>query len=147
MQLFIKYLTVFLSSAVKFVFGPLEGLALELSWAETALLTASGMMLSVTVFTFFGNYLKTVLLRRFFQKRKLFKKSTRRNVRLWQKLGIYGVAFLTPILLTPIGGTVLAVSFGEKKYKIMLWMLASAIFWSVALTLIAFQATDWLQAP
>jgi len=54
-------------------------------------------------------------------------------VKIWRKYGIWGVAALTPILFTPIGGTMIAVSFGEKKPKILLAMLLSASLWSVIL--------------
>jgi hypothetical protein len=55
-------------------------------------------------------------------------------VNIWRKYGLKGVAFFTPILLTPIGGTILAVSFGESKGKIFLYMLCSAIFWGIILS-------------
>jgi hypothetical protein len=38
---------------------------------------------------------------------------------------------LTPVLLTPIGGTLLAVSSGSPKEKIILFMFVSASVWSV----------------
>ncbi|MBC8111254.1 MAG: hypothetical protein H7Y04_09370 [Verrucomicrobia bacterium] len=140
-----KYLTIILSSAVKFIFGPVEGLALGLTWVETAVFTVCGMMVSVVVFTFFGEFMKEKLTNRFFKQKKLFTPKTRRNVKLWQKYGIYGVAFLTPLLLTPIGGTILATSFGEKKLKIFFWMLISGIFWCLVFTLLIFQAQDFLR--
>ncbi len=141
----IKYLTVFFSSSVKFFFGPVEGLALGLSWMETASLTAGGMMFSVILFTYFGKFLKEKVVTKIFKKKKLFTSAHRRNVRLWKRFGIYGVAFLTPLLLTPIGGTLLATSFGEKRFNILIWMLTSAIFWGITFTIIVFQAEDFLR--
>lgn len=134
----LEYLSVLLSSTVKFIFGPIQGVAYGLGWLETALLTASGMMLSVFFFTYFGRFLK----QRFFKREKLFTPKNRRNVRLWRKFGIYGVAALTPLLLTPIGGAILANSFGEKKSKIFFWMLISAIVWGTLLTLMVYRAED-----
>lgn len=42
-----------------------------------------------------------------------------------------GIAFLTPLILTPIGGTVVLTSFGVAKKKILFTMLVSALFWSI----------------
>lgn len=37
---------------------------------------------------------------------------------------------LTPLLLTPIGGTLLAISFGTPKNKLILYMFVSASIWA-----------------
>jgi hypothetical protein len=41
---------------------------------------------------------------------------------------------LTPIILTPIGGTLLAVSSGSPREKIVFYMFISASFWSVVIS-------------
>lgn len=138
----LEYLAVFLTSSVKFIFGPIQGAAFGLGWLETAALTASGMMMTVMVFTFLGQYLR----KRFYRPKKLFTPVNRRNVRLWRKYGIYGVAALTPLLLSPVGGAILANAFGEKKEKIFFWMLVSAVFWGICITLAVFGAGDWLSS-
>jgi len=51
-----------------------------------------------------------------------------------RKYGLGGIAFFTPILLTPIGGTILAVSMNKSKEQILLFMLISAMAWSVIFT-------------
>jgi uncharacterized membrane protein len=139
---FFKYLTVALASCIKFIGGPLVGLPLGLGWLETALFSAIGMMLTVLAITYFGDWFRRIWQARFPGKRKLFSATTRRNVRLWRKYGIYGIAFLTPLLLTPIGGTILAVSFGEKKHRIIFWMTLSALLWGLILTLVIFESRN-----
>jgi hypothetical protein len=42
-----------------------------------------------------------------------------------------GVAFLTPLIFTPIGGTILLTSFGSPRKHILISMLISAVFWAV----------------
>ncbi|MDJ1470572.1 small multi-drug export protein [Cytophagaceae bacterium DM2B3-1] len=120
----------------KFIGGPLSGVALGLHWTETYLLTVTGMMISVILFTFLGKTLKDNFLSRFYKKRLLFTPRNRRLVKIWRKYGMLGVAFLTPIILTPIGGTIVASSFGESKFRIFLYMFLSALAWGVILTLI-----------
>ncbi|MDL5045999.1 hypothetical protein QQ054_08125 [Oscillatoria amoena NRMC-F 0135] len=50
---------------------------------------------------------------------------------MWRKYGLAGVALLTPLIFTPIGGTILAVAFGSPKDKILIYMFISAVFWAV----------------
>ncbi|MFN0048788.1 MAG: hypothetical protein ACKVOU_06675 [Cytophagales bacterium] len=127
-----KWLSVMLLSMLKFVGGPLAGFALRLSLFENIFLTILGMMLSVLIVSTSGTWFRTTVISRFQKKKKLiFTKRNRKVVTIWNKYGIIGVAALTPILFTPIGGTALVVSFGEPIYKIWLYMLASAIFWSI----------------
>jgi len=124
-----KYISVIVASMLKFIGGPLSGVALGLHWVETFLLTVTGMMVSVVLFTFLGQTLKRTLLKRFYARRKLFTPRNRRLVRIWRNYGMSGVAFLTPLLLTPIGGTMVAASFGETRLRIFIYMLVSALFW------------------
>jgi hypothetical protein len=60
-------------------------------------------------------------------------------VRIWKRFGMAGIALLTPLLLTPIGGTVLAVSFRVSRGQLLLYMLISAVFWAVVQTLALYQ--------
>lgn len=60
-------------------------------------------------------------------------------VRIWQRAGMAGIAFLTPILLTPIGGSALAVSFNVGRVKLIGFMLVSAVFWAIIQTLLVYQ--------
>ncbi|MDX2071021.1 MAG: small multi-drug export protein [Haliscomenobacter sp.] len=137
----VEYLSVLLSSSFKFLFGPLQGKAYGLPWLLTAALTAAGMMLSVVVFTYFGQYLK----QRFFKTKKVFTPANRRKVTLWRRYGIIGVALFTPLLLTPIGGTLVANAFGEKREKIFFWMSIFATIWGILVTLMVYEAGDLLQ--
>src|SRR4051812_13479518 len=121
----VKAIPVFLSSALKFILGPLEGYGLHLHFITTVVATISGMMVSVVAFTFFGEWLRNVLLKRFFHKKHKNPEPTKKsNWFSWiiAKYGLGGVAFLTPVFLTPIGGTILAVSLTNSKKKILLFM-------------------------
>lgn len=138
-MLFARYISVILASMLKFVGGPLTGLALELTWLETAICTTIGMMLSVVAITYAGAVLQALLNRYRPQKPKRFTKRTRLAVRIWKRFGMAGIAFLTPLLLTPIGGTVLAVSFRVSRGQLLLYMLVSAALWAIVQTLALYQ--------
>lgn len=130
-----KIFSVFFISMLKFIGGPLSATALGLRPLETIFICIAGMMTSVCLFSFFGKWLKIHVLDRY-RKPALFSPKNRRIVSLWHKFGIKGIAFLTPIFLTPIGGTIIATSFGESKKNIYIFMLISATFWAIILTFI-----------
>jgi hypothetical protein len=134
-----RYASVILASAIKFFGGPLSGLALGLTWPETALCTTLGMMLSVVVVTYAGAAFQTLLARYRSGKPKLFTSRTRLAVRIWKRAGMAGIAFLTPLLLTPIGGTALAVSFRVNRGQLFGYMLISGIVWAIVQTLLVYQ--------
>lgn len=141
----LKYLTVYLLSAVKFILGPMLGLSYDLNVVTICLLTTGGMMTTVYVFSYFGHHIRNLSLRVFGpgKKKKIFTSKSRRFVRIWNKHGVKGIAFLTPLLLSPPIGTILANAFGGKKEEIIKWMWIWAIVSSVVLTLILKYAA-WL---
>ena len=130
MQRFIDYLVVFAMSMFKFIFGCVGGAVRGFSYLETVLITVLGMMTSVIIFTYFGLAIRNWFFIAFKRKRKVFTKRNRRLVKIWRKYGIIGVAFMTPLFFSPVGGTLIAVSFGEKKERIFFHMLWSAILWA-----------------
>lgn len=127
----LKGITIFLLTMLKFIAGPTLGYAAGFDFLTTVLITIGGMMASVILFTYLGVFLREKIINRFFKRKKVFSAKSRRFVTIWKKYGIVGVAFLTPLLLTPIGGTIVLTSFGSSKKSILLSMLASAVFWSL----------------
>ncbi|MFD2512680.1 hypothetical protein ACFSRY_02270 [Pontibacter locisalis] len=139
----LKYLSVYLVSMVKFFGGPVTGVTLGLSYTETVLLTIAGMMTSVVIFSIIGRaFSKWMSARRRAKKQPVFNKKNRRVVQVWRMFGIIGVAFLTPVIFTPIFGTVVAALFGASQKRIILHMLWSAVFWSALLNLLVFEFGD-----
>ena len=119
---------------LKFILGPTLGFAARLHFITTALVTVAGMMSAVLAFTYFGEWLRKKALSNFFRNKKRFTPNTRKFVSIWKKYGLTGIAFLTPLVLTPIGGTLLAVSSGSPKEKIIFYMFISAAAWSLIFT-------------
>lgn len=130
----LKAIPIYLSCMLKFIFGPAGGYAVGLHLVTTIITTVSGMMTVVFLFTFFGNWIRTRVFRRFKKKNVNLKKAERFE-RIWKRYGLVGVALLTPVILTPIGGTLLAVSSGSPKDKIIIYMFISASFWSVVISM------------
>ena len=127
----LKAVPVYLASMVKFILGPVGGYTAQLNLITTILSTVFGMMTVVFVFTYSGNWFREKVLSRFMKKKNKFSGGNRKFVTIWKKYGLVGVALLTPIVLTPIGGTLLAISSGSPKDKIIFYMFISASFWAV----------------
>lgn len=134
----VKAIPVYFSSMIKFIFGPVGGYAAKLTLTTTILTTVAGMMTVVVAFTFFGDWIRVKILNRYFPKRKRFSERNRKFVGIWKKYGLVGVAALTPVFLTPIGGTLLAVSFGTPRDKLIFYMFISASFWSIVFSVIVY---------
>ncbi len=136
LKMLTEWLTIALSSAIKFFAGPLLGKVYGIPWWQTAICTFIGMMLAVILFStvakaFFDKYMKGL----FNRDARRITPNKRRMVKVWSKFGISGIAFLTPILFTPIGGSIVAISFGETPWKIIRYMAFSAAFWAVVASL------------
>ena len=134
LQEILKALPVYFSCMLKFIFGPAGGYAVGLHPITTILTTVAGMMTVVFLFTFFGNWIRTKVFGRF-RKPKINIKRAQRFEKIWKRYGLFGVALLTPIILTPIGCTLLAVSSGSPREKIIFYMFVSASFWSVVISM------------
>jgi len=57
-QLILKVVTIYFSSMLKFIFGPLGGYAAGFPLVATILVTVAGMMTVVFAFSFFGEFLR-----------------------------------------------------------------------------------------
>jgi membrane protein DedA with SNARE-associated domain len=134
----IKTIPVFLLSMVKFIFGPVVGFATHLHFITTVFVTIGGMMSTVVGFTYFGDWMRKRLLQRYFKNRKKFTALNRRMAGVWKRYGLIGIAILTPIIFTPIGGTLLAVSSGSPKERIIFYMFVSAAGWSLIFSTIVY---------
>jgi hypothetical protein len=115
------------------------GVALGLSWVETAACTVLGMMFSVTIAMSAGEAIMRLKRRLLTKPPRCFSRRTRLAVRVWRRTGLAGIAFLTPLILTPIGGTALAISFRAGRVAIWLAMLGSAIGWAILQTVLLYQ--------
>ncbi|MEO1254612.1 MAG: hypothetical protein AAFY41_06965 [Bacteroidota bacterium] len=131
----LKYFTVYFLSGLKFVFGPVFGIANNLPIPVIIVLTASGMMTTVYLFTFFGKEIRK-FFSRFKRSNRTFTRRSRLFVKIWRRFGLKGVCLLTPLLLTPPGGALLVNLLGTNKQLILKWMWISALIWSTIITLL-----------
>ena len=134
-----RAIPVYFASMLKFILGPFGGYAAKLNMITTILTTVGGMMTVVLAFAFFGDLIKRKIIYRFLKKPKRFSDKNRKFVVIWRKYGLAGVAALTPVLFTPIGGVLLAIGFGSPRDKLIIYMFISASFWAVLLSFIIYE--------
>ena len=118
----LKSIPVLLFASLKFILGPTLGFAAKLYFVTTVLVTVAGMMLAVFVVTYLGEWIRN----KFFHGRPIIKVNEK-----WKKHGPVWIAFFTPLFLTPIGGTILALSTGTPRERIIFYMFVSASGWAL----------------
>jgi hypothetical protein len=138
-QEILRAIPVYFSTMFKFILGPIGGYAARLNIITTIIATTTGSMTVVLLFAFFGNFIRTQIIHRFFKRKKLFTVRNRKFVTIWKKYGLVGIAVLTPCLLTPIGGSILAVSFGAPRNKMILFMLITSTFWAILFSVLIYE--------
>ena len=138
MATLLKYLSVYLLSGLKFIFGPALGIiAYELPIIAVIVLTSCGMMTTVYLLTFLGENIRKFLKRSKWKNKKASVRRSRRFLKIWNKYGLKGVCFLTPLILTPpVGGLLVNIVVSDKSL-IIKWMWISALFWSVVISILA----------
>ncbi|MDX1904367.1 MAG: small multi-drug export protein [Thermonemataceae bacterium] len=137
MQKISAYFSVYMLATFKFALAPPTGYLLGLSPLEIMVTSTAGMATTAFLVPLLGEKIFAYLRKKRLEKGKtvkIFSSRKRLIIRIWQKFGIIGLSLLTPILFSPIVGCALAVSFGVKKAKIILFMSLSAIFWSALMS-------------
>jgi len=108
----------------------------DFTFWESILLATGGGMMGVLFFSFFGDGVKA-LWHRFFPKKPVTKlvinKRRRMIVKVRQKYGLAGIAFLTPFVLTVPVGVLLARTFYKNRLQVFTYMMVSFTFWSFLL--------------
>ncbi|MES2558454.1 MAG: hypothetical protein V4590_01850 [Bacteroidota bacterium] len=133
-ELIAKYIAVVLTSSVKYIFGVITALSTGLNFLETLICTVGGGMLGVIVYLYLWELILKIY-RRFFPKKKTegirINKTKRWIVKVIVKYELYGIAFLTPLLLSVPVGVMLAAALEESKWRIKRYMFFSFLGWTL----------------
>ena len=133
-----EIVSVFLTSAVKFFAGPILAKSFGFSYIQSILLTSVGGISGVLLFfilgskliLFFPNYFKSNT-----KKKKIFTKKNKFYVLLIRDYGMFGIALLSPILISiPIGSFLAARFFDANSVMVRAILCMSVVFWSVTLS-------------
>jgi hypothetical protein len=137
-----KELTIIFLCTWKFAATfPLAIYIMKMSFTETLFYTNIGGIIGAVVFVFFSDLLIKAYARYWPERLKFNKKAriifTRRNrriVRMKVKYGLFGIVFLSPVILSiPLGSFLTVKYYGTRKTNII-WLIAGQILWSVVYT-------------
>jgi hypothetical protein len=135
-ELIAKYIAVVLTSAVKYIFGVVAALSAGLNFLETLVCTVGGGMLGVFIYLYLWELILKIY-RRFFPLKKKegikINNTKRWIVKIIVKYELYGIAFLTPLLLSVPVGVILAAALEESKWRIKRYMFFSFLGWTLLL--------------
>ena len=139
MNQIIELLLLLLFSSTKFLFA--VGYMLTdkgYSYPFTVVTLIVGGTICVFVFTFFSEWVNKLLNKLIKPKpsKKVFTRKNRFIVKIKSKYGLYGIAFLSPIVFSIPIGCFLASRFYSSHKKNITAMLIAVFFWSLVLPLI-----------
>lgn len=134
----LEAISVFFMSFVKFFLAIPLAFTFDFSFWQTFLITCFGGILGVLFFAQFRKVILKIYYRFFPFKPKVRKKRGFKNVlaiKTAKKYGLFGIAFLTPIVFSIPLGTFLALHFFPNKKRTLPILIASVLGWSFILTL------------
>ena len=145
----LEYLSVIALRSLKVLPGLGLSLVYKMNTLEIFICLSIGGILGVILFTFLGEVIRTWLKKRRMRRKKdeqkpLKIRKARRILRLWHKYGLIGIAILTPPMISPPFGVIIAVAFRESRARIILYMAISVLAWALVLALLGDQILDLL---
>lgn len=134
----LEAISVFFVSFVKFFLAIPLAFTYDFTFWQTFLVTCIGGILGVLFFAQFRRVILKIYYRFFPYKPRVPKKRSFKNllaIKTAKKYGLFGIAFLTPIVFSIPLGTFLALHFFPNKKKTLPILIASVLGWSFVLTL------------
>lgn len=156
---FYKLIEIGIISAVKFLVAPLVSFSFGYNYLQTIIITTIGGIAGVFFFFYLSAFLLKIFrrywskIKNFFSKPKLHSKTitvekpkriiktkkyfSRKNkfiVMTKRKYGLWGIAALTPILLSIPLGTFLANKYYRNKKSVLVSLTISVLSWSIIIS-------------
>lgn len=136
---FLKIFSVFLTCSFAFKIGfPTTFMVFNQNFPEVMLVSCGGGIAGNILFTYLSAAIikaihKFRAKRGLIHKKKVFTNFNRRVIRVKQRFGLAGIAFITPIFLSTPVGAFLAERFFRDKKKIILYLSGATILWAFML--------------
>lgn len=127
--------SVFLVCTFKFIIGLGMALAFNFTPVLFYLATVGGGMLGVFIYLYLWEF-ALILKKKWIKPKPINKhikitKNIRRMVHFSRTWGIYGIALVTPTIISMPVGTLICRAIEKNKWHIKLVMFASLSFWAV----------------
>lgn len=134
-----KCLAVFGLAMVRPTFAPGLALVSKLHVAESIALTSLGITSSVVIVSMLGERVVAFFAARRAKKGKPPKPPREIHPRvraIWERYGAFGVAFITPPLLSPPGTGMAAAAFDVPSPRLAGYMFWAGIFWGTSYSIV-----------
>lgn len=105
------------------------GLVLGLPPLLSGVAATSGGLLGAVLVT-----IAAERLQRWLYSQRFFSKRRERVQRLWNRYGLIGVAFQSPVFAGTLISTLVALGLGAPARKLLFWISVSLMFWGGVLT-------------
>lgn len=135
----LQILLVGILSATKFLTAPITSLNIGFGYGETLLITTIGGVIGVIFFYYLSSAIMLVISKltgkfspaKENKKKRVFTWKNKLIVRIKRDYGLIGLAAITPTLLSIPVGTFLAARYFTDQKKVITYLSASVVVWSV----------------
>ncbi len=142
MEKILQVILVLILSSTKFLTAPITALNIGFGYVQTLVITSIGGIIGVFFFYFLSNGIMLLMATvgrklRGGKNRKAKRSFTWKNrliVRVKRDYGLMGLAAITPTMLSIPVGTFLAARFFEDRRKVLTYLIASVLVWSVLIS-------------
>ena len=138
MSILLKILIVISLSGFKFLIDiPLSAYQYDFNFIQTLIFSIVGGVIGVFLFSALSNKINKL-----FPKKNKIKRTKKRGIKevitikTARKYGVYGIAAITPILLSIPIGTLIALRFFPEKKKTIPILMSSVVIWSLILSIV-----------
>ena len=138
MSTLLKILIVISLSGLKFMIAiPLSAIQYDFNFVQTLLFSLSGGIIGVFLFSMLIDTINIL-----FPKKKKIKRKRKRGIKevitikAARKYGVYGIAAITPILLSIPIGTIIALRLFPEKRKTVPVLMSSVVIWATILSVV-----------
>lgn len=122
------------------------GIALGLNPLAVSILAFTGNLTTVYLLIFAYQHLYSI-----WNKRKAGgnisqpSKRKKKALHIWNKYGLPGLAFISPMTVGTHFATFIALSLKSKKYMVTMWMTLSIFVWTVIVTIVSYYGIESLK--
>ena len=139
MEKLLQILLIVILSATKFLTAPITSLNIGFGYLETLVITTLGGLVGVFFFFYLSSAIMLLIAKMASQfskgkkpkKKKSFTWKNKIIVRIKRDYGLIGLAAITPTFLSIPVGTFLAARYFDDQKKVLTYLSASVIVWSV----------------
>lgn len=139
MEKILQILLVGILSATKFLTAPITSLNIGFGYLETLLITTIGGLVGVFFFYYLSSGIMLLISKMTSKmsgksapkKKRVFTWKNKMIVKVKRDYGLIGLAAITPIFLSIPLGTFLAARFFQDQKKVLTYLAASVVVWSV----------------